>query len=374
MPKDIKITNYTGDVNAILAATPDKNGSNAEKIAWYAMGLREGSEGQNNLYVNDLPIIPITTFTFTSTGTGAEAGTLSLFYPASEDGKVVQATGNVKLGAGGDQTSQVIVGNATNTFTVFCTTGTGTLVLPNTYTRFSSNTSDTDPTNGWNASTNAPSLAFDIATIPAGLITFRCTGSNTISGDLPNDWKEMTYFLCTASNTISGDLPNDWKEMTYFYCTASNTISGDLPNDWKEMTYFLCAGYNEIGGIREGAYEGSVTDAMRYLLLQSTSSLCGLSADEQEALLIGKAGRTWTGTVFNLSISVPGTAMASMADTAIPGRWFSDAATPTDVAIALKTLVKTKNVNVTLNGLTMPGDVSGDGSGFPVGFGDWWRS
>ena len=330
MPKDIKITNYTGDVNAILAATPDKNGSNAEKIAWYAMGLREGSEGQNNLYVNDLPIIPITTFTFTSTGTGAEAGTLSLFYPASEDGKVVQATGNVKLGAGGDQTSQVIVGNATNTFTVFCTTGTGTLVLPNTYTRFSSNTSDTDPTNGWNASTNAPSLAFDIATIPAGLITFRCTGSNT--------------------------------------------ISGDLPNDWKEMTYFLCAGYNEIGGIREGAYEGSVTDAMRYLLLQSTSSLCGLSADEQEALLIGKAGRTWTGTVFNLSISVPGTAMASMADTAIPGRWFSDAATPTDVAIALKTLVKTKNVNVTLNGLTMPGDVSGDGSGFPVGFGDWWRS
>ena len=79
-------------------------------------------------------------FTFTSTGTGEGTGTLYLFYPASEHGKIVKATGNVKLGADGDLTEQVISGGRTNTFIVTCSSGTGTLVLPNTYTRFSANT------------------------------------------------------------------------------------------------------------------------------------------------------------------------------------------------------------------------------------------
>jgi hypothetical protein len=43
------------------------------------------------------------------------------------------------------------------------------------------------------------------------------------------------------------------------------------------------------------------------------------------------------------------------------------------VAVALKTLAIDKNVIVSLKGLTMP-DESGDGAGFPVGFGNWWRS
>ena len=86
----------------------------------------------------------------------------------------------------------------------------------------------------------------------------------------------------------------------------------------------------------------------------------------------GKASRTWTGTVFNLASTAK--AMESMADTAIPGRWFSAAGVPTEVAVALKTLAIEKNVTVYLKGLTMPGKVSGDGVGFPVGFGDWWRS
>ena len=85
----------------------------------------------------------------------------------------------------------------------------------------------------------------------------------------------------------------------------------------------------------------------------------------------GKASRTWSGTTFNL-VS-PATAMASMADTTIPGRWFDEDGDPTEVALALKKLVKEKNVTVALKGLTMPDDVSGDGVGFPVGFGDWWR-
>jgi|GEM_PF-5563180 len=333
-------------------------------------------------------------FTFTSTGTGADTGTLYLFYPASEHGKVVQATGNVKLGAEGNLTEQVIEGGETNTFIVTCLSGTGTLVLPNTYTRFSANTSDTSASNGWAASTNSPSLAFDIATFPIGLITFRCDGSNTISGSLPVDWKSMWYFYCegsntisgslpvdwesmrifrcNGSNTISGSLPVDWKSMWYFYCEGSNTISGNLPADWKLMVSFLCTGSNTISGITEGEYAGDSNSTMRYLWLNSNNNLGGLSAEDQEFLLKGKASRAWAGDrLFNLSTTA--TAMESMADTAIPGRWFSAAGEPTEVAVALKTLVKDKSVVVSLKDLTMPG-TSGDGGGFPAGFGDWWRS
>ncbi|MCD8479877.1 MAG: DUF285 domain-containing protein [Candidatus Cloacimonetes bacterium] len=56
MPKDINITNYTGDINAILSATPDKNGSAVEKIAWYAVGLHVGSGYENDLYINGVAV------------------------------------------------------------------------------------------------------------------------------------------------------------------------------------------------------------------------------------------------------------------------------------------------------------------------------
>jgi len=355
------------------------------------------------------------TFTFTSTGSGEGTGTLYLFYPASEHGKIVKATGNVKLGADGDLTEQAIIGGTTNTFIVTCSSGTGTLVLPNTYTRFSANTSDAGATNGWVTSANSPSLAFDIATLPSGLITFLCSGSNTIGGNLPADWKSMTYFLCSGSNTIGGNLPADWKSLTYFlcsgsntiggnlpadwksltyflcegsntvtgnlpsdwksmstfYCIGSNTIDGNLPSDWKSMTYFYCYGSNTISGITDGAYAGNPASSMRYLRLNSNNNLGGLNARDQEFLLINKASRTWSGGVFNLASSA--TAMESMADEAIPGQWFDENKQPTEVAVALKTLVKEKGVVVSLKGLTMPGE-SGDGVGFPTGFGDWWRS
>lgn len=309
-------------------------------------------------------------FTFTSTGTGADTGTLSLFYPASENGKVVKATGNVKLGEEGNLTEQVISGGETNTFIVTCSSGTGTLVLPNTYTRFAANTSDTDASNGWVTSANSPSLAFDIATFPIGLITFRCEGSNAVSGKLPANWKSMRYFRCVGSNTISGIFPADWESMAYFTCAGSNKISGKLPSDWKSITFFRCEGSNTISGITDGEYAGNGN--MRFLQLYSNNDLGGLSAGDQEFLLKGKASRTWVGTggVFYLDSSA--TAMESMADTTIPGRWFSEAGVPTEVAVALKTLVKEKSVVVSLKGLTMPGE-SGDGVGFPVGFGDWWR-
>jgi hypothetical protein len=63
-----------------------------------------------------------------------------------------------------------------------------------------------------------------------------------------------------------------------------------------------------------------------------------------------------------------------MANTTQGGLWgdFSGGDSPSATATALKTLVKTLSVTVSLNGVTQPG-ASGDGTGFPAGFGDWWR-
>jgi hypothetical protein len=68
---------------------------------------------------------------------------------------------------------------------------------------------------------------------------------------------------------------------------------------------------------------------------------------------------------------------ANMADTDQGGIWgdFShiDNFQPSQLALDLKTLVKNRNVTVTLNGISMPG-ATGDGTGFPQNFGTWWRS
>ena len=56
------------------------------------------------------------------------------------------------------------------------------------------------------------------------------------------------------------------------------------------------------------------------------------------------------------------------------GEMVGDSFVPSDLAIALKTVVKEKGaaINLTAAGLTMP-DETDDGDGFPEGFGDWWR-
>ena len=56
------------------------------------------------------------------------------------------------------------------------------------------------------------------------------------------------------------------------------------------------------------------------------------------------------------------------------GEMVGDSFVPSELAVALKTVVITKEaaINLTAAGLTMPIE-SGDGVGFPEGFGDWWR-
>ncbi len=56
------------------------------------------------------------------------------------------------------------------------------------------------------------------------------------------------------------------------------------------------------------------------------------------------------------------------------GEMVGDSFVPSELAVALKTVVITKEgvINLSAAGLAMPIE-SGDGVGFPEGFGDWWR-
>ena len=57
------------------------------------------------------------------------------------------------------------------------------------------------------------------------------------------------------------------------------------------------------------------------------------------------------------------------------GRYDVSPAQPSQLAIDLKTIVKTNGVTLVVYrwGCQIPAE-TGDGTGFPAGFGDWWRS
>jgi hypothetical protein len=77
-----------------------------------------------------------------------------------------------------------------------------------------------------------------------------------------------------------------------------------------------------------------------------------------------------TGNFFGIKGGNP-----SMADTTQGGIWgdFDGEISPSDLAVAYKAMIKTRLNTLQLNGITAPG-TTGDGTGFPAGFGDWYRS
>jgi len=97
----------------------------------------------------------------------------------------------------------------------------------------------------------------------------------------------------------------------------------------------------------------------------------GFTVQMQTDLLIDVDLVAWGGTGRYITMESQN---ASMADTNQGGIWgdFSGTAAPSNVAIAYKSLIKTKSVTITMQGIATPGG-SGDGTGFPAGFGDWYR-
>jgi hypothetical protein len=133
------------------------------------------------------------------------------------------------------------------------------------------------------------------------------------------------------------------------------------------LTYYYNYGNNQVNTYTSGRTWANNMNSVYH----RPAAGYGLSVAHISDLLIDLSDvSSWTGyKVIDLAGN-----NSLMADTSQSGIWgsYDSGNSPSTLATALKTLVKTKGVTVILNGITIPGD-SGDGTGFPAGFGDWWR-
>jgi hypothetical protein len=209
---------------------------------------------------------------------------------------------------------------------------------------------------------------FDIANLPSSLTYYANYGSNTTSGDIANLPSGMTDYVNSGSNTTSGDIANLPSGLTTYINYGFNTTSGDIANLPSGLTDYNNSGSNQVNTYTSGR---TWANNMRRVHNRPASGY-GLSVTHISDLLIDLSNvSTWTS---DKEIRLLGN-NSSMSDTVQGGIWgsYDSGDNPSDLAIALKTLVNTKGVTVDLNGITIP-SASGDGTGFPTGFGDWWRS
>jgi hypothetical protein len=194
------------------------------------------------------------------------------------------------------------------------------------------------------------------------LTTLWVTGSNTITGSVAA-LTDITYLRVAGSNTITGSVAA-LTDLTYLNVQGSNTLSGSVAA-LTDLTYLYVQGFNTL------TYAENIRAANQRYFSTAPASGSGWSTSDISQALIDNSETTWISSkLFNLTGQ-----HSSMADTIQGGIWgnFSAEDSPSAVATALKTLVKTLLVTVLLNGVTQPGD-SGDGTGFPAGFGNWWRA
>lgn len=230
----------------------------------------------------------------------------------------------------------------------------------------------------------------DIKKLPAGLTYYRNAGNNITSGDVVNLPDGLTYYFNAGDNTTTGDIKNLPQDLTYYYNTGNNTTYGDIKNLPTGLTTYLNTGNNETyGDIKDlpaeifyfynrNNYQANTYTAgrswannMQRIYYRPGPGL-GLSIIEITNLLVDLSViDNWTA---NKDIYLLGS-NPNMSDTSQGGIWgsYDSGYNPSDLAIALKILVKIKDVDVSLNNITFP-DEFGDGSGFPINFGDWWRS
>jgi hypothetical protein len=209
-------------------------------------------------------------------------------------------------------------------------------------------------------------ISGSLADAPTGLTYLLISGSNTISGSLADAPADLTQLYITGSNTISGSLADAPADLTHLRIYGSNTISGSLADAPADLTYIYISGSNTISDYTQGKVFANNFNRLQI------DGVGGLSQSEMIDLIVDISAATWGGSSRTFSMSSP---HADMSDTTQGGIWgdFSGTDDPSALATAYKTLIKTKSVSVTLNGITVPG-TSGDGTGFPAGFGDWYRT
>jgi len=232
--------------------------------------------------------------------------------------------------------------------------------------------------------TNAPSLGGDIETQPyltsidmpvnntmSGSVTgmeltrLLIAGANTISGNITL-MTGLNVLSIEGNNTITGDISN-LTNLTLAKLWGNNTITGDVGvnNAINGMTYFSA----DPGRIAEYTSGAEWSDVLVYLANESgyafeVADMINMIIDANDSV-VGP-----TGNLFRFAGSNP-----SMADTTQGGIWgdFDGETSPSDLAVAYKAMIKTRGNDVRLPGITIPGE-TGDGTGFPAGFGDWYRS
>jgi hypothetical protein len=316
-------------------------------------------------------------FTLTSTGNGTGVSTLSM--EVSED-VTMTLDGTAKFytnsgGTEGESSTWELTAGEVRTIYLKCPSGTANMTI--------SDVSKLIRWTAWTSGVNAASISGDVSVFGVNLTNLTVTGSNTLTGSVAA-LTDLTYLRVAGSNTLTGsvaaltDLTTLWvagsntitgsvaalTDLTFLTVFGSNTLTGSVAA-LTDLTYLRVTGSNTL------TYAEHIRAVNQTYFLTTPASGSGWSTSDISQALIDNSETTWAGVkVLNLTGE-----HSSMADTIQGGIWgdFSAGDSPSAVATALKTLVKTLLVTVSLNGVTQPGG-SGDGTGFPAGFGDWWRA
>ncbi|MDP3013836.1 MAG: chitobiase/beta-hexosaminidase C-terminal domain-containing protein, partial [Candidatus Subteraquimicrobiales bacterium] len=243
------------------------------------------------------------------TGNGSATGTLALFFPDSENGKVITATGDVTLTDG--LQSYTRVGNAFNSIVVTCASGSGTIVMPCTFTRFASTILSG---NGWTSTTNAPSIYFAVARLPRAVLNFNLLGNNTVDGaleQLPTTLTRLNISGYTTRNFLSGNLSGIPMTCTIFVVTGNKNTVMDTGQAYAERSYA-----NDIN----------------HFSLDQIDTSRGLTEAMVDQLLIDLDKSAWGGTSRTILLSDPNAARSAASDAAV-------------------TSLKAKSVTITIRGV-----------------------
>lgn len=346
----------------------------------------------------------------TATGTGAGVSTLRLLTTVSHTAIL---TGLSKFytdaaGTANESATWQITSGALRTIYIRCPSATAKLLIKvRTIQRLGS---DATTNNGWASSTNAPSLSADLSKfIIATHIAL--TGTNTLSGDFSGLLQLIYFYIPASGATATANITNliNLVMMTYqavggnlsgnitnlnaidqLKVTTPNTLTGSV-NGKVNSTYLQATGTNTIGG--ELAETGLINN-LSYLYFNPSGQFtysstghnvwanlqiriypvvgAGMTAAHQANMIIDIANSP-VGPVSQIVYFLGNN--ASMADTNQGGAWgdFSGSAAPSALAIAYKNMIRTRTNTLSMNGIAAPGG-SGDGTGFPAGFGNWYRS
>lgn len=222
---------------------------------------------------------------------------------------------------------------------------------------------------GWKNPTNAPKLVFNADDFSTTALTrLTPTGYYDAFGDL-SDYTALLQIGINGEPTNINQLTVNINNLTSLTnLSGTITASGSLANLTSLTTLYLTG--NERNTLTYSTYTWP-SSMSRFDVSIKTANRWSVS--DISAAIIDASETTWTGSkVFALG---SGQNHNSMANTTQGGIWgdFSGEASPSALAVAYKTLRRTLTVTVTLNGITAP-DVTGDGTGFPAGFGDWYRA